>query len=162
VSDKPRFIERTLLGIPHRGFYRRKFIFGIFPSVFIFGLFYLTLTHGTINSTGNYGKILWVVAAFVVANTLLYPYAAFLFHRLGEFLREKCSWRRFRQATTYKGMDVIIYSPGYILIELFLNIIGFMIKYFLIQSIIWGYAVFIAPFGLFYLYYINRPRKFPL
>jgi hypothetical protein len=161
MSKDPSFFDRTIFGIDDYDYHRRKLIFGSICCTLLFGLLYLIHTYATKNPTSKDNILLVSIGLYGIANTLLYPYAAYLFHRIGKFLGNIVLWGNVSNGSNRENGSTIIFSPVYVLIELFLNMIGFMIRYFLIPSIIWSYSTFIAPFGLAYLYYINRPKKVP-
>lgn len=64
---------------------------------------------------------------FIVINTFLYPYSRFAYERVIGF---------------FMGENVF-----------YVNAILMLFTKFLTMAICWSFAVFVAPFGLFYLYY---------
>ncbi len=71
--------------------------------------------------------------AFVVINTLLYPYSRFVYESIMDFIM---------------GDNVF-----------FLNAILILVVKFISMALCWGFAVFIAPVGLAYLYYYHSKEE---
>lgn len=99
-----------------RPYYFRHFLFGlIFPAFFFF-----FVSHA--------GKpIPFPVVLFFIVNTLLYPYARFVYEGVMSFIL---------------GNNVF-----------FVNAIMMLFAKFTTMLICWAFAIFIAPIGLVYLYF---------
>lgn len=108
-------IEKTFGGLSVR-YYFRQLIFGILVSAFVF---YMATQGGKNIQLGT--------LAFIGLNTLLYPYARFVYESVVGFVM---------------GENVF-----------FVNAPLMLITKFITMSMCWGLSVFIAPIGLAYLYY---------
>ncbi|WP_027965744.1 hypothetical protein [Halomonas halocynthiae] len=101
-------------------YYFRQFLFGLGLSVCLY--FLVTRASGEVVP-------LFAVLFFVI-NTLLYPYARFV----------------YEQIVGYIMGDNVFFLPLIIMLP---------VKFFTILMC-WSWAVFIAPFGLAYLYFYHR------
>ena len=117
-------ITKTFGGLSTQ-YYIRHFLFGLlFPALFI-----AMQTQMPEGQPVNYG--LYVV---LVINTLLYPYARFVYESIVSFIM---------------GDNVF-----------FVNAIMLLMTKLFTMLLCWGFALFIAPVGLLYLYvYHSRQQK---
>lgn len=114
------FIEKTVGGLSSK-YYVRQFLFGlIIPAVLIYA-------HRHTGGKGVDPKEYW----FFV-NTLLYPYARFVYERITGYVI---------------GNNVFITTP---FVMLFMKTISMMICWFL--------AMFMAPAGMICLWYLHTKR----
>lgn len=118
-------IRKTFGGLT-RQYYLRQFLFGlIFPGMMLF-----VMLNGHADPAGPHavgdgigaGRIL-----FMAVNTLLYPYARFVYE------------------------SVIGYIVGNNLF--ILNALVLLAVKFIMMAVCWAFAIFIAPVGLAYLYF---------
>ncbi|MDM0016051.1 hypothetical protein [Variovorax saccharolyticus] len=108
-------LSKTFGGLS-RTYYLRQFLFGaIFPALVVFMV------------TSRGGAMPLSMVLIFVANTLLYPYARFVYERVVGFIM---------------GSNVFFVSA---LPMLFVKLMTMVCC--------WGFAVFIAPLGLGYLYF---------
>lgn len=108
-------IAKTFGGLSPQ-YYFRQFVFGLIFSAFIFYI----ATHAGKNI--QYG-----ILAFAAINTLLYPYARFVYESVIGFIM---------------GDNVF-----------FINAIFMIVTKLFTMSMCWTLSLFIAPVGLAYLYY---------
>ncbi|MDP3759723.1 MAG: hypothetical protein Q8R01_04305 [Ramlibacter sp.] len=100
-------------------YYFRHFFFGLmFPVLTYFGL-----------RDNLYPPPLLPTSALVAANTLLYPYARFVYESIVQF---------------FLGENVFYVNSGVLLFCKFLTML-----------LCWFFALFIAPIGLLYLYVVH-------
>ena len=115
-------IQKTFGGLSAQ-YYARQFIFGLIVSAF----FYYMSTHGGKNEI-QYGTLV-----FILINTLLYPYARFVYETVIDF---------------FLGQNVFL-----------VNAILMLIVKFITMTMCWAFSIFIAPVGLAYLYYHHSKTK---
>lgn len=102
-------------------YYVRQFLFGlIFPAVII-----LMATQGT-------RPLTWSMIAFMAINSLLYPYARFVYESIVGFIM---------------GESVF-----------FVNVLLILSITFITMMLCWLLAIFIAPLGLLYLYFYHSKQ----
>ena len=111
------FFRKTLGGL-NGGYYFRHFVFGALIS-------FLFISIARQNPNGvNVGSL-----TFCIANTMLYPYARFVYEKIvGFILGDNMFW---------------------------VNAILMLVVKFLTMALCWVFAIFIAPIGLGYLYYYH-------
>lgn len=110
-------LTKTLGGLS-KSYYFRQFFFGLFFLAFI-----MFMSSRSTNGV-SFGMVL-----VVAINTLLYPYARFVYESVVDFIT---------------GRNVF-----------FVNVLLMMFVKLLTMALCWGFAIFIAPVGLAYLYYHN-------
>lgn len=114
-------IQKTFGGLTTQ-YYMRQFFFGALFAAFFFFMMSKS-THG----------IAFGALFVVVINTLLYPYARFVYESIVGFIM---------------GANVF-----------FVNAIFMMVVKIFTMAICWGAAIFIAPIGLAYLYYHHTKNE---
>ncbi len=108
-------VQKTLGGLSPQYYFRQLF-FGLVVAAFVF---FMSTQDGRSMPLGT--------VFFIVASTLLYPYARFVYESIVGFIM---------------GENVF-----------FVNAILMLITKFMTMAICWVLALFIAPIGLAYLYY---------
>ena len=116
-----KIFSKTLGGLSPQ-YYFRHFVFGL-----LFAAFFVWM------QMQNNKPIEIAAIAFVVINTLLYPYSRFVYESIMDFIM---------------GDNVF-----------FLNAILILVVKFISMALCWGFAVFIAPVGLAYLYYYHSKEE---
>lgn len=99
---------------------------------FIFGLLFAGFVYMMITQGGEKEIKLSLVIS-IIANTLLYPYSRFVYESIVGFIM---------------GNNII-----------FANIVFILIVKIIFISLCWSLALFIAPFGLMYLYYYHSKNE---
>ena len=123
-----KILRYTFGGISAQYYFRQLFFISLLLAFAALGAVLSGLRGADIFN--NITPLHFIVAAIVIVNTLLYPYSRFVYESIIGFF--------FGGNTFYLGGVLLIFA---LIMKLF-----FMI-------VCWGYAVFIAPFGLAYLYY---------
>lgn len=114
-------LQKTFGGLS-REYYLRQFFFGVALSLlFVFML-----------SQGN-REIAVSTYFFCILNTLLYPYARFVYESIIGFIM---------------GSNVF-----------YINAILMLITKIITMFLCWGFAILIAPIGLLYLYYYHSKHN---
>jgi hypothetical protein len=116
-------VLRKTFGGLSREYYFRQFVFGlIFPA----------MLYATSRNTKSGLPV--VMAVLMVVNTLLYPYARFVYESVVDF---------------FMGRNVF-----------FVNSILMLITKIFTMALCWTFAMFISPIGLLYLYFHHsrQPR----
>lgn len=116
----PSFLANTFGGLS-ANYYIRQFLFGLG----ITAVLYLAITQGK-----GVGEMPLAVWPLLVLNTLLYPYARFI----------------YEQVIGYVMGDNVFFLPLIIMLP---------VKLFT-MLMCWSWAIIIAPFGLAYLYFYHR------
>lgn len=116
-------LQKTLGGLS-KPYYFRHFVFG-----FVFLALYITLflTAETSNETAFSISTFAPMSILLVINTLLYPYSRFVYESIAGFIMGNNVF--FGSAFVMMGVK------------------------FLTMLLCWIFAIFIAPVGLFYLYF---------
>lgn len=118
------FIQKTLGGLSKEYYFRQVFFGGLLALPFIIFLAYAP-------PETSLGMILFVIT-ITVMNTLLYPYARFVYEGVINFIVGNNTLRfRFDTFITTKVITMVL---------------------------CWGFSLFIAPIGLAYLYFYHSKR----
>lgn len=123
-----KIIRHTFGGLSTH-YYIRHLLFGsLMPVVAIIGI----ISSGALDTEPFKSNTLMhlVVIVMLIVNTLLYPYSRFVYESIIGF---------------FVGGHRFYASGVFFIFALFIKIFTMVMC--------WGYAVFIAPFGLAYLYY---------
>lgn len=113
-------IEKTFGGLS-RAYYFRQLFFGA-----LFGIFIGWISSQAKGPTGPHVALY----AFIIINTLLYPYSRFVYYCIIGFIM---------------GNNVFYVNALFML----------LVKYFT-MCLCWAFAIFVAPIGLAYLYWHHR------
>lgn len=110
-------IRKTFGGLTTQYYLRQFFFGGLLAALFIYSQL-------NANKSIEFGLL-----AFLVVNTLLYPYSRFVYESIVNFIM---------------GENVF-----------FINVIFMLIAKVFTMALCWGFAIFVAPIGLAYLYYYH-------
>lgn len=116
-------IVKTFGGLSKAYYFRQLFFGGLIPTFIL------------LIASNSAGGIPLNAVIVLTVNTLLYPYARFVYEGVANFIM---------------GSNVF-----------FVNAALLMFLKFLTMLLCWGFAIFIAPAGLAYLYYHHSKRKSP-
>lgn len=94
---------------------------------FLFGLIFPALTYFMLSRNTHHHPVSLMLIGMLLINTLLYPYSRFV----------------------YEGVVRFIMGQNVFWVNAFLMLFVKMIT----MSLCWGFAIFIAPIGLVYLYF---------
>jgi len=113
----------------------RKTLGGLTREYYIRQLFFGVLLSALMlfmSSNGDIENIKIKMIIFVLISTFLYPYARFIYESIIDFII---------------GDNIFIHNAMFMLIFKFIT-----------MFLCWAFAIFIAPVGLLYLYYVNSKK----
>ena len=115
-----QFLAKTFGGLS-RPYYFRHFVFGLLFPIFIFWM----LSHAKPGSGGH--AFPFALIAIAIFNTLLYPYARFV----------------------YEGVIGFVMGTNVLFVNVFVALWWKVVT----MALCWCFAIFVAPIGLGYLYF---------